>query len=266
MAASRTGLGWLALLGSLWFAPQARAEERPAPGTFLPRDPTIQPYHPSSATARSVATRPEQNDAGLRLYLLLGGSVSGRASYSLPNGDLPRRSDEGFAPPKNVRPSGDIRIGATLPIKRWLALDVAGTYTSLQTQYFQRHGRQQRSRVVNLRVGPMLRKHTGRRRASPILLASLSAGPSWAFISSDLPYVNVRENTSPKTSFVVAASIGMEIPLSPDVFGLRLQLNYEWLRADYASQREAAGEDLGTDNLKVKLGRTVGLLGIWVQL
>lgn len=182
------------------------------------------------------------------------------------NGDLPRRWDNGLALPENVRPSGDIRIGATLPIKRWLALDLAGTHTGLQTQYFQRHGRQQRSHVVNLRVGPMLRKHTGRRRASPILLASLTAGPSWAFISSELPHVNVREKTSPKTSFVVAASVGMEIPLIPDKFGLRLQINYEWLRADYASQRESAGKDLGTDNLKVKLGRTVGLIGIWVQL
>lgn len=255
----------LAFLGAAWVALPAGAQSRPAPGTFLPPD--AQPYRPSTLAApkKRPPERPPQNDPCLRYYLEVGGSVSGRAAYSSPDGSLPRPTRDS-PNPERVFPAADVRLGVTVPLKRWLAIDIAGAHNSLRTRYFEGYGRNERSHVVNLRVGPLVRLHTGRRRASPTLFTSVTAGPSWAFIASEVPHIRVKENTSPKTRFVVAWSLGMEIPLVPDAFGLRLQANYEWLRADYQSELEASGEVLSRDTLAVSVRRTVGLFGIWVQL
>ncbi len=264
-SSSSLAFGVLAWVGAVWFALPVGAQSRPAPGTFLPTD--APPYKPPAEAApkQHRPVRPRQNDPRLRFYLEVGGSLSGRASYSGSGGGLPRTMNDS-ADPERVKPSGDVRLGATLPFNRWFALDIAGGHTGLQTRYFESYGRSERSHVVNLRAGPMLRLMPGRRRASPTFFTSVTAGPSWAFISSEVAHVRVEGVTSPKTRFVVAWSLGMEIPLIPDAFGLRLQANYEWLRADYTSELETFSEVLSRDTLAVSVRRTVGLFGIWVQL
>jgi hypothetical protein len=91
------------------------------------------------------------------------------------------------------------------------------------------------------------------------------AGPAFAAISSDVPHIQVREETSARASFAVAWSHGIEIPLVPARFGLRLQGNVEWLGANWHTHYVGPMGSLGGENQGLVMRRFVPLFGVWVQ-
>ena len=194
----------------------------------------------------------------LRLRAQGGGSLFGRAEYDLP------ATEESLPPTSTVLSTADLRCGGSALFGRRFSIDFDAGYTSWQTRYFESYGRS-RSRSVHARLGPALRIPLGRSGRAPSLFVSLAAGPAFSFVPNDAAHVAVTEDISPRAGFVVSWAHGIEIPLKPNRFGLRVQLDWDFMRVSYRVRRDGPAGALPTSHFEDLLRRPVLLVGLWVQ-